>query len=255
VSSYARRASERNHSDVQSVEAALRERGLMVSKGRSAPDRLAAWRHLGRLHESAFTIPQYIAENWVSDRQLCLKCARGNAAHGRSPRVGLVCVRHKRWLEGQQIDLHRFPPALAAERHFRNRLATRGVPFDAPVMVVARDAVLAAIGPSEVERRRRASMIQRTQILVYPEQVALARLLAQPFFVTVIAEPDVKGDVRYAHLVRGVQACIPVSEDAEPWRAVNRIWQVASRLCWEIRDARLVGRDVRATQYNLPRHS
>ncbi len=203
VSSYARRASERNHSDVQSVEAALRERGLMVSKGRSAPDRLAAWRHLGNLHESAFTTPQSIAENWVSDRPLCLKCARGNDTYGRSPRVGMVCLRHRRWLGGQQIDLHRFTPALTAERHFRNRLAARGILYDSPVMMVALDAVLAGIGPSEVQRRRLASMIERTEVLIYPEQVALARFLAGPSFVAVVAEPGVESNIRHAEVVRG----------------------------------------------------
>jgi hypothetical protein len=41
---------------------------------------------------------------WAADivaywpRRLCLRCTRGNAAIGRLPRVGLVCLRHKRWL-------------------------------------------------------------------------------------------------------------------------------------------------------------
>lgn len=253
VSSYARRASERNHTDVQHVEAALRERGLMVSNGRSAPERLAAWRHLGHLHESAFTTPKFIAENRVSDRTLCLKCAQGNVAHGKIPRVGMICLRHRRWLGGEQIDLQQFTPGLTAERHFRNRLAARDFFYDSPVMMVARDAVLAGIGTSEVRRRRLASMIERTEVLIYPEQVALARFLARPSFVAVMAEPDVQSSIRLAEVVRGVEALIPLGEDAEPWRAVTRVWQVACRLCWEIRDARLAGRDVRETPYRLLR--
>ncbi|MGY1640748.1 hypothetical protein ACI782_06385 [Geodermatophilus sp. SYSU D00703] len=196
-----------------------------------------------------------MADQSVSDRQLCLKCTRGDPAYGLAPRVGMVCLRHHRWLGAPQVDLRSFVPALSAERRFRTHLARQDILFDSPVMMTARDAVSAGIGLSEIQTRQSATGIGSMAVLIYPEQVTLAQLLVRPSFITSMTEPSVDSATRYERVSREVKAVIPASEDAEPWRAVTRVWALVSRLTWELRDAQLVGRPARRLkgQYELLR--
>jgi hypothetical protein len=170
-------------------------------------------------------------------------------AHGQIPRFGMVCMRHKRWLGSPQSSVRRFIPALSAERHFRSRLAAQGMVFDSPVMMVAREAVVAGLGPSELRRRRRTFDVEPVETLVYPEQVAVARLLARPSFLLAAAEPTVDLRTRHALVAQAVTSLLPSGEDAEPWRAVTRVWHVVSRLSGEIRDVRAYGRSTWKTSY------
>jgi len=107
--------------------------------GRRHPARLQAWRTLGRLRDTAFTAPQYILDEEVTERALCLRCTRGEPARGRLPELGMVCIRHRQWLGSPQADLHNYRPALIAERQFRHHLAARNVlrPIDDKHVTVA----------------------------------------------------------------------------------------------------------------------
>jgi hypothetical protein len=89
------------------------------------------------------------------------------------PAVGMVCVRHRRWLGYPQFDLHAYRPAITAEKQFRSRLVTRGLLFDSPAMVIGLEAALVAIGADEVDQRRALSGITVPDLLVYREQVSV----------------------------------------------------------------------------------
>ena len=145
--SYAHRLAARNHTTVADLEAAARDRGLLPTMSRHDPQRLDLWRQLGGLHPSAFTGPTQVNGCWVTSRPLCLACTHGDPAYGRRPGIGLVCLRHHRWLGDTQHTLPGQSPLLAAERSFR-RLAVRGVLIDSPVMIFALDLAQLSVPPA-----------------------------------------------------------------------------------------------------------
>lgn len=102
VNSYAGRHARNNGLRADEIEQALRETDQFPrSKGKRHPERLAAWRALGGLHERAFTEPQAVHGNWVIERPLCSRCVpRPEEGTGRLPWVGWVCLKHKRWIKG-----------------------------------------------------------------------------------------------------------------------------------------------------------
>lgn len=258
VVSYSHRHAARNHSQASHIEAGVREHGIRLGrarKGHSAPERLDVWRQLGNLHPSAFTAPTRINGDPVSDRQLCLRCTRGDPATGRLPHVGLVCLRHKRWLgSSPQICLHTYTAALAAERHFRNRLAVRGVLFDSYAMELGRECANPLfIGTQEIERRRQQTGIDTVAALVYPEQVRFARMLTSPTFLEHVTDPAREALDRHARVAQEVTKILPVWDDTESWRVTERIWDVARRLTQLRRDSLVWGTPVHDAHYNLLR--
>jgi hypothetical protein len=162
VVSYSHRHAARNHSQPGEIETGLRERGIRLRKAHSAAERVDVWRQLGNLYQSAFTAPTKMNGDPVTDRRLCLRCTQGNPAIGRLPHVGLICLRHKRWIgSSPQVDLHAYVAALTAERHFRNHLAARGVLFDSFAMELGRACANPVfIGIQEIERRRQQTDIE-----------------------------------------------------------------------------------------------
>lgn len=127
LDSYIQRHAARNFCMPSDVDRALRERGVVKSKNRRDPARVQAWLDLADVPASRFTTPDYVLDQEVTERALCLRCTRGEPARGKLTRVGLVCARHRLWLGSPQIDLHVYFPAVAAERHFRRHLAARNV--------------------------------------------------------------------------------------------------------------------------------
>jgi hypothetical protein len=254
VVSYSYRHAARNHSQAADIEVGVRERGIRLRKGHSAPERLDVWRQLGNLHPSAFTTPSRIAGDPVKDRRLCLRCTCGDPAVGRLPHVGLVCLRHKRWLDSPQIDLHTYVAALSAERHFRNHLAVHGVLFDSFAMELGRACAHPVfIGSDEIERRMQQTGIDTVAALVYPEQVKFARMLTSRMFIEYVSDPAREARDRNARITREVANILPVWDDSESWRVVERIWNVARRLTELGRESWLRGAPVRDAHYNLLR--
>lgn len=254
LDSYVRRHAARNFCVPSDVDRALRERGVVRSKHRRNPDRLKAWRDLGGLRADAFTAPEYVLDEEVTERALCLRCTRGEPARGRLVGVGLVCVRHRQWLGSPQIDLHGYYPALAAERHFRRHLAARDVLHDSLPMLIGRECASPGIvGASEIARRRDEFGIDNVDALTYPEQVKVARLLASPGFLRAATNPDTEVTQRSAWVAREVEKVIPARDDADPWRATNRVWTAITHLTVRRRDARIYGVAMRDTYYNILR--
>lgn len=258
VVSYSYRHALRNHSQAGHIESGVRERGIRLGKARKghpAPERLDIWRQLGNLHPSAFTTPAKIAGDPVSDRPLCRRCTHGNAAVGRQPHVGLVCLRHKRWLgNSPQIDLHAYVAALTGERHFRHHLARRGVVFDSFAMELGRACANPIfIGAEEIERRRQHTGIDHVAALVYPEQVKFARLVTSPNFLDYVTDPACEASDRRERITCEAMKILPVWDDSESWRVTERIWDVARRLTQMRRDRLLWGAPARDTYFNLLR--
>ena len=253
LDSYAQRHATRNFCLPSDVDRALRERGVVKSKGRRSPERLQAWRELGGLPDSAFCGPGRVLDQEVTERALCSHCTNGEQARGVLTAIGLVCIRHRRWLGAKQVGLHRYYPALAAERSFRQHLAARDVLHDSLPMLIGRECANPAIvGVSEIDRRRDQFGIDDDYALTYPEQVKIARLLCSPGFLSVATDPDIEVAHRSALVAKAVEQIIP-STDADPWRATNRVWTAITHVTARRRDARIYGVPMRDTYYNILR--
>lgn len=254
LDSYSRRHAAHNHCAPADIDRALREHGILTTMARRHPARLQAWRTLGRLRDTAFTAPQHILDEEVTERALCRRCSRGEAARGRLPDLGMVCLRHRQWLGSPQVDLHGYHPALAAERQFRHHLAARNVLHDSLPMLIGREcASPAIIGEDEITHRRDQTGIENPWALTYPEQVKIARLLTRPTFLRAVTDPDVVDTQRHALATREVEKIIPDRDDADPWRAANRVWTAITHLTERRRDARIYGVPIRDTYYNMLR--
>ncbi|MGY4869390.1 hypothetical protein [Mycolicibacterium elephantis] len=236
------------------IDHALRERGVVKSKDRRDPARLRAWLDLAGMSGERFTAPKYVLDQEVTERALCLRCTKGEPARGKLIGIGLVCIRHRRWLGSPQIDLHGYYPALAAERHFRRHLAARDVLHDSMPMQIGRECASPGIvGASEIARRRDEFGIDDVDALMYPEQVRIARLLASPGFLSAATDPDTGATQRNALVAREVEKIMPARNDSDPWRATNRVWTAITHLTARRRDARVYGAPMRDTYYNILR--
>lgn len=254
LDSYVRRHAARNHCKPSDVDRALRERGIVKSKNRRDPDRLQAWLDLGGMSAARFTAPEYVLDQEVTERALCLRCTKGEPARGKLIAIGLVCVRHRQWLGSPQVDIHGFYPALAAERAFRRHLAARDVLHDSLPMLIGREcASPGIIGASEIDRRKNEFGIDDVDVLSYPEQVKTARLLASPGFLRAATNPDTDVTQRRALVAREVEKVFPARVDADPWRATNRVWTAITRVTERRRDARIYGVPMRDTYYSILR--
>lgn len=254
LDSYARRHAARNFCLPSDVDRALFERGTLKSKSRLSPDRLQAWRDLGDLTSDAFSTPAHVLDQEVTERTLCERCTNGEHARGTLTAIGLVCVRHRRWIGSPQIDIHDYYPALAAERHFRRHLAVRDVLHDSLPMLIGREcASPAIIGACEIDRRRNEYGIQDSAPLTYPEQVKIARLLCSPGFLSAATDPEVDSGRRSVLVAKAVERIIPDGVDADTWRATNRVWTAMTHLTARRRDARIHEVPMRDTYYNILR--
>lgn len=257
VDSYAGRHARNNGLPADEIERGLREAGKFPgSKSKRHPQRLAAWRALGGLHPRAFTEPQVVAGNWVIERALCSRCLPHlEDGTGRVWDRGWVCLKHKRWLGKPQVDLANFGEAVVAERHWRSNLTRRGVVVESPILRLAEEA--ATVGLSKDVRKARAERVadHSPGLLVYPETVALARVLTRRSFLDVACDPVAPGTRRRALVEREVYRILPDVEDAEAWRAVARVWTMVTDLSDLIRDARLVGMIPDDAKYNVLRYS
>lgn len=254
LDSYARRHATRNFCMPSDVDRALREHGVVKSKNRRSPERLQAWRDLGGLRADAFSAPEHVLDHEVTQRALCIRCTNGEPARGILTVVGLVCIRHRRWIGFPQIDLHGYYPALAAERHFRRHLAARDVLHDSLPMLIGREcASPAIIGPSEIDCRRNQFGMEDNAALTYPEQVKIARLLCSPGFLRAATDPDTESAKRSVLVATAVENIIPARNDADPWRATNRVWTAITHLTARRQDALIYGVPIRDTYYNILR--
>lgn len=254
LDSYSRRHATRNHCQPSDVDRALREQGILTTGAQRHPERLRAWRILGGLRDTAFTEPDHLHDEEVAERALCLGCTDGEPARGRIPELGMVCLRHQRWLGSPQADLCGYQPALVAERHFRHHLAARHVVHDSLPMLIGRGcANPAIIGYDEIATRRNQTGVNDLWALTYPEQVKFARLLTRPAFLRAATDPDGNDAQRHALVAVEVAKIIPARGDTDSWRAISRVSTVIHRLTALRRDARTYGVPIRDTYYNILR--
>lgn len=254
LASYSNRLASHNLSDVAAIEAGVRARGIGLPRRRVSVERTQIWRQLGQLDDHAFTTPHTVAGEAVRERELCTGCTRGEKAYGRRPDIGMVCLRHQRWLDTPQRAIHTYPPALAAERTFRNHLAPKQVLFDSFAMDFGKlCASPIFMGNHELQGRARESGIDSTPILIYPEQVQIARLVTTPTFLDYVTNPGHEAATRRQCVAAAVTQIIPDRADSEGWRTCDRVWEVVTKLTHLRHEARLWGAPVRDPYYNLLR--
>lgn len=237
LDSYSSRLASANFSDVESIESGLRERGWLPARRFGyygyAVDlhaREQVWRRLGAFDPRAFTTSIRIEGQWVTTRVLCLQCAQGQTATGRLPLVGQVCLRHKRWLGPRQFRVGSFPAALTAERHFRSRLASRGMYFDSAPMQIGANCAAVGVSRQLIAERRRVTGLQDISVLTYPEQVAFARLVCERDFVKAIFDPRRDPRRKKAIIERSVSFILPAGDDADARRVKTMIWNVCKQI-------------------------
>lgn len=230
VNSYADRAASRNGTHARWIDKMLWETGIARTLSPHHPARLQVWRDLGGLHESAFTTPDTINGEWVTDRDLCIQCTHGHRAHGQLLRVGLVCVRHRRWLgTPDQPRVHAHPELLTAERHYRSRLAPREVMFDSPPMRVGAECARVALSPDTITARQDKAGLPLDAV-VYPEQVAFARLVTRSGLLAWATNQNTDPAAVRSVLDTHARHVVPDDGDSEPWRASTRLQIVLFRL-------------------------
>lgn len=254
VDSWAPRHAMNNGTAVKDIDAILRRQRVVTSRSPRDPERAKAWRALGNLHERAFTEPRVVNGNWVIERSLCGRCmSHLEDGMGRLPWVGWVCLKHKRWIRGhEQTDLARFGEALVAERHWRGRLAPRGVVVDSPLLLLAEESATVGISKAAFEERAERVRHPSPGLLVYPETVSLARLLSRRSFLDAVLG-DAPSPWKRALVEWEVRSILPDALDAENWRALARVWDFVLSLQDVVRDARWLGQ-VPEDRWNVLRY-
>lgn len=253
ITSYARRHAARNHVPLKEADTWLRSSDTYLSYSPFHPDRVQAWREIGGLHQSAFTTPKSLSGNWISERALCLGCTKGQAAYGALPRAGNICLRHRRWLPAPTQPAVTDRAVLAAERHFRSRLAAKHVLFDSPPMRLAYElAAVTTDGAFAAAERDRTGLPEAA--VLYASQVRFATLLTSRSFLSRITDPNVDGEERNKVIRERVLALTPDSDEMGRWRAEGRIQHVAHRLQRARMDATYRDLPVRDDEWNLVRH-
>ena len=236
VTSYAQRHAANNFTTPHDVERAAREHGFALSTSPQAEERKVLWRQLGALHANAFTTPVAVHGVRLSERLLCVRCTGGIRASGRLPHVGAVCLRHRRWVGGgDQVDVSGRPDLLEAEKTFAKSLASRGVVFDAPVMILTSEAARAAVAATASD----FGELVRLDLVAYPVQVRLAVLLANGALMEPITAPGFDSAERDRVLREAVMAALPDDERVEYWRALTRIGSVVASVARERIDAEI----------------
>lgn len=225
--SYAHRAAAANHLTIRSVESALRSQGYEFPWRRDSEERQRIWRMLGSLHASAFTeterdvtVPQFY-------RRLCTKCSAGQLATGFvSATGGDVCLRHRRWIGGGvQVDVASAPEFLTAERTFRRVLMRRGLSLGSVVFMNCRG--VGQCLPEHVVQSRLHRLdldAAGTELLGYPETVALATMLTDSAFLDQVLSPA-RPESRRAFLDESIADAVRPVELVESWRIRNVLWK------------------------------
>jgi hypothetical protein len=255
VDSFAHRVAVRNHTTVYAIEARLRHAGALASRSRSGSVRRELWRQLGSLQAGAFDVPKAIDDSVIRDRTLCVRCTRGETAVGRLPGVGMVCLRHFRWLGRHQLDVRVYRPTISAEKRFRSRLVNRGVLFDSPAMLIGLEAAAVALGIQEIERRQETTGIAAVEVLAYREQVAVAQLLTTAHFLDVACNPLLDDPFRYRYVANEFVHAVGAPDEHELWRGIARVWAVVDALTNRLREAAFRMDQPDDTEYKLLRNS
>lgn len=229
IASYASRHAGRNSLTVAEIDSWLRANRAFTSHDPSHPDRLQAWRTVGSLHPSAFTAPSTLSGHRVTDRLLCHVCTAGQPARGRLPQVGLVCLKHRRWIGSRDQPQVRLREVLRAEMSFRSTLLPVGEVFDSPVMILAGELATLSFDPESPKALAWPNMPR--EALGYPIQVRIAQLLRSTRFVDAVLAARVNKSVRASITRTALDPIFGADGQQTRWRADARLNQVAAQLC------------------------
>lgn len=226
LDSYAHRLASANHTSVAQVERDLRSsRAFGTTRDRRHPERLRLWRALGDLSPAAFAQHGSVQGIPVAVRAACRRCSRGDIAYVCRPDIGSLCVNHRRWLGPTQANLPPQSALLSAERHFRRDIAPKGVLFDSPIMVNALAAALAGVAQSTLEQRATETGLSVPEVLVYPEQIAIARALTTPNTIGHLTDPEVPIRARREALADVLESALGTREQMAVVAAANRLYR------------------------------
>lgn len=167
----------------------------------------------------------------AAERALCMRCTRGEDASGQLGGLGLICLKHRVWIDprdGSAAD----PASATAERRFRTVLAATGVELHSVQMRFAQRLVALAVTPRWVSARHASLRTRSLPAALYSSQVEIACALFVRDGLREIACGEEKGDLVpctewiAAHIDR-------LSPVDEPWRA-GALLSHAAHTCAQI---------------------
>ncbi|WJY63367.1 hypothetical protein CATRI_06425 [Corynebacterium atrinae] len=240
LDSYAYRHARNNSLRVDLIEIELRKMGLFPrSSAQLHPGRKAAWRALGDLHPRAFSHTDTVAGNHVYARPLCERCCGDIMGTirpiGLRSDMGWICLTHKRWIgplawtgpgSEKQVFLADFEEAIAAERHWRRKLAPRGVTVYSPIALLAEECASISWYHESSDARSEKAPAHAPRIVLYPESVKFTELLTRSSFLNAVV-----GDASWATkrniIQREIQRILPDSVDWDCQEAIGPIQGLA----------------------------
>lgn len=229
VDSYGRRLAELNSLDWREVERAAFDSGFLSRRALNPAERNALWRALGALQDHAFAASSFERGASSTERELCLRCCHGHRAVGRRPEIGLVCLRHRRWLGPRQRQIGELRDLIRAERQFRRDLAPRGIHFDSPPMELGREAARIMLASRGYGTQVECAGANDPDLLGYPDQVRFTSLICQPSFLRAISQPGREGSSAATAAISALVEGLGI-EDADAWRLRTRLWELSSHL-------------------------
>ena len=153
------------------------------------------------------------------DRALCMRCSRGATASGKMPRSGLICLRHRCWIDSHDGSAV-VGDELRAEREFRTKLAPMGVRIESAHMLFALRLVALAVNPRWVadSARRGSGRTLHAQLFVPQVAVAVSLFAHDELAAMARAELDLSLAVGEEWVRKRIQR---LTVDEELWRAAS----------------------------------
>lgn len=166
--SYIRRVAHANGTTASTVGIWLHEAGI-VPRTISRATWYRTWSYLADDIQSG----RFAAPTGALDRTLCRRCSRGASASGQMPRFGLICLRHRCWIDPCDGSLAT-REELRSEREFRTKLAPIGVHIESAHMQFALRLVALAVSPRWVADSAQRGSGRTLQSQLFVPQVAVA---------------------------------------------------------------------------------
>lgn len=204
-SSFIRRAAATNGLTIAVVAAWSTQQGYFAARDRD--EWLSLWSALSGTNLRASDHERAGAH--VADRPLCLRCTRGISASGNYADWGLVCLRHRVWIDPDDGRLVGHED-LVAERGFRHAATQFAITVQGSEMRLALRIAAALGGRRYVDGRVGATSVPAK---LFPLQVAIAVALTS-MDVTSPPDPGLEASMDWirCHVP-------PTAVGDEPWRA------------------------------------
>ncbi|WP_299086763.1 hypothetical protein [uncultured Microbacterium sp.] len=223
--SYIRRLAAANGTSASTVRLWLLEQGILPA-GFDRDEWFAAWALLAG--GSAARRRMRDGGPRVTERALCVRCARGEDASGQLTGLGLICLKHRVWIapyDGGIADAasHR------AERQFRAELVPAGLELPSAEMRFAQRLVALSVTPRWIAAHHSAGGTRSLPAALYPSQVAIASALFVRDGLHEIAREQDGGNLVACTewIAAHIDRLSPVDE---PWRA-GALLGHAARTC------------------------